>query len=133
MVVLTIGLISLAEMLAVTLRLQQLGRNEMHAVRLAQDKLDQLMSLDWTDPKIAVSGGSLTSNGANHFDTQAGPDGTLGNADDIAEMAGYTRRWVLSTHPDGANLRNITIRVIPEVRDNRTASTYDLVSIIRDW
>lgn len=132
MVVLTVGLVSLAEMLAVTLRLQQLGRNEMHAVRLAQDKLDQLMSLEFTDPLISVAG-SLTSNVANHFDTQAGPDGTLGTADDISAMAGYTRRWVLAAHPDSANLRNITIRVIPDVKDNRTASTYDLVSIIRDW
>ena len=132
MVVLTIGLVSLAEMLAVTLRLQQLGRNEMQAVRLAQDKLDQLMSLDFTNVQITVAG-SLTSNDANHFDTTAGPDGTLGNTDDIPQMAGYTRRWLVTTHPDSTNLRQITIRVIPQVTDSRTAATFDLVSIIRDW
>lgn len=132
MVVLTIGLVSLAEMLAVTLRLQQLGRNEMQAVRLAQDKLDQLMSLSFSDAQISIAG-SLTANVADHFDTADGPDGTPGTADDISQMAGYTRRWLVEAHPDSANLRQITIRVIPQLADNRTAAPFELVSIIRQW
>ena len=42
MMVCTIGLVSMAELMAVTLRLQQLGRNSTSAVRLAQDKIDEL-------------------------------------------------------------------------------------------
>ncbi len=40
----TIALVSLAELMAITLRLQMLGRNETAAVRLAQDKIDELMT-----------------------------------------------------------------------------------------
>ncbi len=47
MVILTIGLVSLAELLAISLRMQQLGRNETAAIRLAQDKLDQLSVLNF--------------------------------------------------------------------------------------
>ena len=124
MVILTIGLVSLAELLAVSLRLQQLGRNETQAVRLAQDKLDQLMSLDW-DAALPIqinAVDSLASNVANYFDTEDG----------------YTRRWDVAAGPNSAagaepNIRLVTIRVIPDVTDRRTASPYELVSIIHRW
>lgn len=123
MVILTIGLVSLAEMMAVTLRLQQLGRNETLAVRLAQDKLDQLMTLNFDTAATIQIGGSLDTNAASHFDT---------------DVAGYTRRWLVETGPPSAagaepNLRVITIRVIPDLTDSRTVATYQLVSIIRRW
>ena len=121
MVVLTIGLVSLAELMAVTLRLQQLGRNETQAVRLAQDRMDRLMSLNFTTAaSIQLNGvNSLASNVANYFDT---------------EVEGYTRRWDIAAGPDAnPDLRVVTIRVIPNVVDARTTSEYELVSIIRRW
>lgn len=121
MVVLTIGLVSLAELLAVTLRLQQLGRNETQAVRLAQDRMDRLMSLNFTTAaSIQLNGSdSLASNVANYFDT---------------EVVGYTRRWDIAAGPDGnPDLRVVTIRVIPATVDARTTAEYELVSIIRRW
>ena len=53
MLVCTVGLVAMAELMAVTLRLQQLGRNSTSAVRLAQDKVDELttMTFDTTSPK----------------------------------------------------------------------------------
>ena len=124
MLILTIGLVALAGLLAVSLRMQQLGRNETQAVRLAQDKLDQLMSLDFDGAAaIQINAGAdpLAANVANYFDT---------------DVQGYTRRWRIESGPDSvagpvADLRVITIRVIPTVTDRRTASPYDLVSIIR--
>jgi len=130
MVILTIGLVALAELLAVSMRLQQLGRNETSAVRLAEDLMDQLRSAQFfndpitgtgADPRIAI-GGSLTANVANYNDS----------------VPGYRRRWLVATGPVSAagavpNLRQITVRVIPEVADNRVASTYELVSIIHRW
>lgn len=129
MVILTIGLVSLAELLAVTMRLQQLGRNETSAVRLAEDLMDQLRSLSFgdpitaagADPRIAI-GGSLTANVANYNDT----------------VPGYRRRWLVEAGPASAagavpDLRQVTVRVIPEVADGRVAATYELVSIIHRW
>lgn len=117
MVILTIGLVSLAELLAISLRMQQLGRNETQAVRLATDKLDQLNSLNFDTALTIQIGGSLTADELNHFDT---------------EIQGYTRRWLVEAGPDGdPNLRQITIRVIPTQTDARVNATYEIISIIR--
>ncbi len=122
MVILTIGLVSLAELLAVTMRLQQLGRNETTAVRLAADLMDHLRGQNFDSSANIQIGGSLTGDVANYNDT----------------VPGYRRRWVVAAGPASAvgaepNLRQVTVRVIPEVTDGRTASTYELVTIIHRW
>lgn len=123
MVILTIGLVSLAELLAVSLRLQQLGRNSTSAVRLAQEKMDWLETGNFVSELSIQIGGSLTADVANYFDAPV---------DDAAVTKGYKRRWLVAAGPDGdPDLRQVTIRVIPDNTDRRTASPYDLVSIIR--
>ena len=124
MVILTIGLVSLAELLAISLRMQQLGRNETAAVRLAQDKLDQLSVLNFDLALTVQPGGSLTADVANHFDT---PVDGAGNA------LPYKRRWRIENGPDGLNtrMRQITIRLIPTNPDNRTTAAFEMISIIR--
>ena len=93
MVILTIGMVAMAELMAITLRLQQLGRNQTAATRLAQDKIDELMSQNWAAaPQLAV-GGSLTADQANHFDT---PPTFAGST-----ALSYRRRWVVANGPDG--------------------------------
>jgi type II secretory pathway pseudopilin PulG len=121
LVVSTIGLLTLAQMMAVTLQMQQLGRNSTSAARMAQDKVDELTTVGFTDPSMQC-GGSLTADVANYNDT---PDG----------VTNYKRRWVVANGPDGAgsslNLRQVTVRVIPELTDRRVASPFDLTTIIR--
>lgn len=121
MLIFTIGILSMAQLMAVTLRMQALGRNQTSAVRLAQDKLDQLMSLNFdTSPEVQLTGeDSLNSDVENYFDT---------------DVEGFTRRWQIDAGPDGnPDLRQITIRVIPDVSDRRTTANYELMSIIRRW
>lgn len=128
LLVLTVGLVSMAELLAVGLRLQMLSRNETEAVRLAQDKRDQLMSLHFdTAAEIAINAvDSLASDVPNYFDHV-----TVGES---GKAFGYTRRWDVAAGPDGsANLRELTILIIPDSADRRTQSPYQLVSIIRRW
>jgi len=125
MVILTIALVSMAELMAITLRLQQLGRNQTAATRLAQDKIDELMSQNWAASPQMELGGSLTADEANHFDTP--PTAT-----------NYTRRWTVADGPvdppvAAGRLRIITVRVIPEVTDRRTYTPTDLTSIVRCW
>jgi prepilin-type N-terminal cleavage/methylation domain-containing protein len=134
MVILTVGLVSMAELMAVTLRLQQLGRNQTAATRLAQDKIDELMSQNWggaaPSAQLAV-GGSLTADVANHFDI---PPTFAGST-----ALSYRRRWVVTNGPDDlpavvANkLRVITVRVTPVVTDRRTYTPTDLTTIVRCW
>jgi competence protein ComGC len=118
LMVCTVGLVAMAELMAITIRMQQLGRNSTHAVRMAQEKVDELTTVTFAHATMAC-GGSLTVDQANHFD------------DGIVNNVGYHRRWVVSDAPDGANLRLVTVRVIPDVSDRRTASPFDLVTIIR--
>ncbi len=61
-VILTVALVSMAELMAVTLRLQQLGRNQTTATRLAQDKIDELMSQNWAS-RAATYGGRQSHGG----------------------------------------------------------------------
>lgn len=122
MVILTVGLVALAELLAVTMRLQQLGRNETSAVRLAEDLMDQLRSQNFDSSASIQIGGSLTANVTSYNDT----------------VPGYRRRWLVAAGPASAagavpNLRQVTVRVIPDVVDNRVASTYELVTIVHRW
>ena len=137
MLVCTIGLVAMAELMAVTLRLQQLGRNSTSAVRLAQDKVDELttMTFDTTSPDYnpAVGcGGNLEAPAAPHTDTPMEDNGTPDNPADDTVTKGYTRRWVITAGPDAdPNLRQVTVRVIPDVTDRRTAAPYDLTTVIR--
>jgi len=128
----TVGLVAMAELLAVTLRLQQLGRNQTSAVRLAQDKVDQLTTMNFATNPQAACGGSITADAANHNDIPKTDNGTPDNLLDDTETRGYKRRWLIEAGPDGdPNLRQVTVRVIPDVSDRRTAAPYDLITFIR--
>ena len=132
MLVCTVGLIAMAELLAVTLRLQQLGRNSTSAVRLAMDKVDELTTKNFTTFPGATCGGNLDAPQAPWFDTPMEDNGTPDDLTDDTVSKGYTRRWLISAGPDGdPNLRTIVVRVIPENPDLRTASPYELTTVIR--
>ena len=137
MMICTIGLVSMAELMAVTLRLQQLGRNSTSAVRLAQDKIDELTTMSFDpasanyNPAIAC-GGSLSANEADHNDAPLQDNGTPNDTADDTVVKGYTRRWLITAGPDGdPNLRTVTVHVIPDLIDRRVASPFVLTTIIR--
>ena len=129
MVILTVALVSMAELMAITLRMQQLGRNQTQAVRLAQDKIDELMSQNFATSAQVSIGGSLTADVANHFD--------------VPTLAGvqqpYWRRWTVAAGPAdpgvaGVNqVRILTVRVAPKVFDTRTVATTEITTLIRCW
>lgn len=137
MVVCTIGLVAMAELMAVTLRLQQLGRNSTSAVRLAQDKIDELTIMPFNpaaaqyNPAIAC-GGSLSAPELDHNDVPLKDNGTPNDTADDTVVKGYTRRWLITAGPDGdPDLRTVTVRVLPDISDRRVASPVDLTTIIR--
>jgi len=117
MVILTIAMVSMAELMAITLRMQMMGRNETSAVRLAQSKIDELVAVNFTSATVAV-GGSLTTDEANYFDVL--------NAD------GFKRRWLITAIAGKARVRTLTVRVIPNIADRRTNAQVELTTIIRD-
>jgi Tfp pilus assembly protein PilV len=132
MVVCTVGLVAMAGLMAVTLRVQQLGRNSTSAVRLAQDKIDELTTMNFAVDASIACGGNLDMDVTNYNDVPHGDNGTPDDDTDDAVTKGYTRRWLVAAGPDGdLKLRTVTVRVIPDVTDNRTSSTFQLTTVIR--
>jgi prepilin-type N-terminal cleavage/methylation domain-containing protein len=138
MVILTIALVSMAELMAITLRMQMLGRNQTAAARLAQDKIDELMNQNFTTNASVFVGGSLDDDVANFFDEPTDSDGNT---------LGYKRRWQVAAGPiddkvqDAINagtlpanpVRILTVRIIPVVNDLRTSLPVDVTTLLRCW
>ena len=122
MVISVVGLVALAGLLAITLRMQQLGRNSTSQVRMAQDKIDELSSMSFTTGAQIACGGSLTANQADHNDIP------VINGQNMP----YRRRWLVQAGPDGdPQLRMVTVRLIPDNPNRNINIEYDLVTVIR--
>lgn len=119
-IVLTVALVALAELLAVSIRMHQLGRTSTTAARLAQDKFEELMKMNFaTNPAIQVSAtDTLASNVTNYFDAPAN--------------MGFTRRWLVQAGPTN-RLRIVTLRLIPDNPDNRVGGAFTLTTMLRSW
>ena len=114
--VLTVGLIAVAGLLGVTTQMHIGAREATRSTRLAQEKLDELMKLNFaTAPAVAV-GGSLTSNVGNHFDPP---------------LEGVTLRWAVQAGP-AADTRVLTVRAINS-RARQYGREVDLSTVIRQW
>lgn len=117
--VLTIGVVSMVQLLAVTTVMHADAREASLATQQAQAKIDELMKLTFkTAPAVQISTNpnSLTTNVANYFDTP---------------QAGVTRRWQVQAGPV-ANTRVVTVRVV-NLRARQYGAQVDLTTIIRQW
>ena len=114
--VLTVGLVGLLQLLAVTTVMHSDARQATNATLLAQSKVDELMKLNLTTAPAIQVGGSITANVANYFDTPAD---------------GVTRRWVVTAGPI-TSTRLLTVKV-----ENKGGRVYgreqQLTTIIRQW
>jgi hypothetical protein len=119
---LVVGLLAVAQVLAMTVAQHGVGRSTAEATRLAQSKHEELAKLDFaTDPSVQVSPlapDPLTQNVANYFDVPA--NGV------------YTRRWRVETGPT-ATTRFLTVRVEPTDMTRPLARAVDLATVIRQW
>jgi prepilin-type N-terminal cleavage/methylation domain-containing protein len=112
--ILTTGLLAIAGLLGVSTQMQIGAREAARSMRLAQERVDQLMEQDFdTDESVAV-GGSLTENSADHFDEP---------------LDGITVRWTVEAGPVD-DTRIVTVRVV-NLRAQQYRET-DLATIIRD-
>src|SRR5262245_54622124 len=119
LVIMTVALVGLAQLMVVSAQMHQVGRTSAEASRLAQDKFEELMKLNFAlAPGIQISGNNtLDANVANYFDVPAN--------------SGYTRRWRVQAGPGGiASLRTVTVRM---VRDVRLGTDYEVTTVLRSW
>lgn len=116
--VLTIGLVSLAQLQAMTTVMHANARGVTMSTQLAQAKVDELVKLNHgTAPAVQITPAnpdSLTTNVNSYFDTPA---------------VGITRRWRVQAGPV-ANTRLLTVRVINTRIPGRPI---DVTTILRQW
>jgi Tfp pilus assembly protein PilV len=117
--ILVIGLLAIAGLLAVTTQMHVGAREAARSTRLAQDKIDELMKLDFDDDAKVAIGGSLTTNQADHFEQD--PDG----------LDGVTIRWTVAAGPV-TDTRILTVR-IENLRARQYGREVELSTIIRNW
>ena len=121
-VILVVGLVGGAQLLAVSIQMHQLAAETTDATRLANTKLEELMKLNFAaDPAIQIAPvglDPLTQNVPNYFDVP---------------VAGvYTRRWHVQAGPT-ATTRLVTVRLVPAQIDRRVAKEVDLTTVVRQW
>ena len=117
--VLTIGLVAMAQLLGVSMLMHLNARETSTATELAQAKVDELMKMNLALAAAVqitpASPDSLTTNVADYFDSP---------------QAAITRRWRVAAGPT-ANTRVLTVRVInPRARQG---GQVDVSTIIRQW
>ena len=114
--VLTIGLVGMAQLLAVATIMHSDARQATTGTVLAQAKLDELMKVDFSLNSTVALGGSIASNMAPYFDQ---PSTTM------------DRRWRVTPGPvAGTRLLEVTV-------ENKGGRVYGrsqtLTTVIRDW
>ena len=114
--VLTVGLVSMAQLLAVSTVMHLSARQTVDGTHLLQGKVEELTKLNFTtDPQVQI-GGSLTTNLVNFNDAPA---------------PGITRRWRVEAGPAAdPRMHRLTVRVINGGKRHQQA---DLTTVIRQW
>lgn len=114
--VLTIGLVGLAQLLAVATIMHSDARQATTGTVLAQAKLDELMKLDFAASPAIQLGGSISSSMVNFSDT---PE------------PGIDRRWLVTNGPvAGTRMLQVTVAN----RGGRLyGGTQTLTTVIRQW
>ena len=119
MVIMMVGLVAVAQLLAVSVHTHTLGRRTSESALLAADKIEELAKLNHTTaPAVQITAiNTLAANTANYFDEPGG---------------GYVRRWVVTAGPTG-NTRRVTVRVLPPANRTPWLKTVDVTTILRRW
>ena len=120
MLVVTIGLVSMAQLMAVTTVVHSDARETSVSTELAQAKLDELTGLNMaTAAAVQITPGSpdsLEENVAGYFDQPA---------------AGITRRWKVEAGPT-TNTRLLTLRVV-NARARQAGGTLYFRTMLYQW
>lgn len=117
--ILTVGMLGVAGLLAVTTQVHVGAREAARSTRVAQDKIDELMKLDFDDDAEVAVGGSLEENEDDHFE------------EDPGGQDGITVRWTVAAGPI-ADTRVLTVRV-RNARARQYGRQVELSTIIRNW
>lgn len=113
--ILATGMLGIAGLLGVSTQMQIGARESARSMRLAQEKVDQLMKQDFDTSASVAVGGSLTDDTDNYFEEP---------------LTGVTVRWAVAAGPV-EDTRVLTVRVV-NLRAQQYRET-ELTTIIREW
>ena len=120
MVIMLVGLVAVAQLMAASVQTHKLGRLTSESSRLATGKLEDLAKMNMaTNPSVQITPvgpDPLTNDVANYFDA----------------VNGYTRRWQIVAGPT-PDTRRVTVHVIPPVAARPFSKTVEVVSVLRQW
>jgi len=112
MVILLVGLVSIAELFAVAMRSDSYSFNDGAATIAAQDKIEEFYNLNFDD---------TTGPGAQIQVTPTGVDSLSANVTNYNDTKDtFIRRWSVAQGPT-PDTRVVTLRIIPTVNDARRA------------
>ena len=120
MVIMMVGLVAVAQLLAVSVHTHLLGRRTSEASMLATSKIEELSKLNH-----AIAAAIQIS--------PASPDPLAGNVPNYFDQSvGYTRRWHVTAGPT-TDTRRVTVRVLPPANRQPWNKTVDVTTILRQW
>lgn len=121
MVIMMVGLVAIAQLLAVSVHTHTLGRRTSESAMFAAAKIEELAKLNHnTAAAVQITPGGVDSLGAN-----------ITNYWDQT-TTGYTRRWQVTAGP-AAGTRRVTVRVVPPVNRTPWLKTVEVTTILRQW
>ncbi|MBW2621475.1 MAG: prepilin-type N-terminal cleavage/methylation domain-containing protein [Deltaproteobacteria bacterium] len=141
--ILVVALFALSSLQTTSVGSNAAGQQTTIATMLAQDKLEELMSLDYDDPQLSDTVTNFIDTDedgvANYFDWSVATDHT--NADGIGNVAnpidascnnvasaGYTRTWnVVDDTPD-TNLKMVSVNVTWFFKGRRSITVDTIIS-----
>ncbi|MBW2091036.1 MAG: prepilin-type N-terminal cleavage/methylation domain-containing protein [Deltaproteobacteria bacterium] len=138
LVILVLALLALSSLQTVSIGSNASSQQRTIAVTLAQDKMEELLGLDYTDSQLADTSANYDSN-LNYFDWSQAVDHT--NADGVAGIAnpidengsnvagnGYTRVWNIADNVPADNMKLISVRVSWSFKGARSVTVDGILS-----
>jgi Tfp pilus assembly protein PilV len=114
--VLVVGLVGVAQLLAVSMLMNTDAREATRSTEQAQMKVDELMKTSFTAPSVQINtADTLSSNVTNYFDTPT---------------AAIIRRWQVTAGP--SDTRTVTVRVLSS-RARKYGRSIEMTTRIRRW
>ena len=106
--ILAFGLLAMLAMMIAAMQGGTAGRHTTDAARVARDKLEYFMRVDWADPQLAPAG--WVNEPVGNPDTVATTT-NVANSIGIQQEQAYTLRYRVTQDPGNVDLRMIDVQV----------------------
>ncbi|MBW1709321.1 MAG: prepilin-type N-terminal cleavage/methylation domain-containing protein [Deltaproteobacteria bacterium] len=138
LVILVVALFALSSLQTASIGSNASSQQRTIAVILVQDKMEELINLDYTDPQLSDTSANFDQN-QNYFDWSLAVDHT--NADGVGAVAnpidengnnvaanGYTRVWNIVDDFPANNMKLISVRVSWSFKGARSVTVDGIIS-----